>query len=1029
MFLSDISIKRPIMMTMFLLVFVLFGGIAYFSLDLNLMPDIEVPYVTVQTVYPGAGPKELESEVTKKIEDAVSTISQIKSLVSYSLEGVSILQIEFELDKDVDIANQETKDKVDAILNDLPDDAETPIIQKFEIGADPVVDLVLTGNMSPVELYELADKRLKDRFSQINGVASVDIVGGQQREIKIELDNRIVYQNSISLLQLSQIIAAENVDIPGGNFKRASQEYSARLKGKYSSLEALRNLEITTPSGKKILGKIANVSDSGEEVRIRSTFFQNLSKSKENNVVILSVIKAKDGNTVELAEQVQNILPELKNELPDGVELEVVTDKSIFIKASVEDTLTNIGMGVILTALVLLFFLHDLRSTIIAALSMPFSIISTFMLLDFSGYSLNVMTLMGLSTSVGILVANSIVVLENIFRHKEMGNGKKEAAGKGTSEVVIAVIASAMTNIVVFLPLANMSSLIGSVFKEFALTVTYATVFSIIVSFTLTPMLASIILPEHDTKKHIIGEWLEKLFNSWERAYQNILGVIVKNRLSSGVTVIAAVVMFFASLFIAGQLSFEFMPLMDEGLIAVEVELPQGYNLEQTAELLEETEKRIVGYDEVKNTLTQIGKINDLNQGTNLALIKVQLIDAENRDISTTEMVTKFIRNLSDIPNAMFRVAVTNSGAGGDMVPVELYLQGIDLEKLENYKTELEAKFKTIEGLTNLNTSSRAGKPEITLQPDRIKLANAGLTAYDLAMTLRAGMEGLITTKFSDGGEEYDIRISLNDESVDSPEKIANMTVISRNGKYTMNQLAEIDFTEGYSRILHRDKAKTIQFTANIAEGYALGDIVNEVEKRIDKMEFESGYSISWAGTAEMMNEVIFDMGFAFILAIILTYMLLAAILESFTQPLLILATIPMALIGVFLALYVFGISISVFAMLAIVMLIGIVVNNAILLLDYTNVLVRKGKSVKDALVEACPTKLKPVIMSTIAIMLGMLPMALGIGSAGKEYRQPIGVVSIGGLLISGVITLFVIPALYELTHRSKKAAEGDKDE
>jgi HAE1 family hydrophobic/amphiphilic exporter-1 len=1029
MFLSDLSIKRPIMMTMFLLVFILFGGIAYFSLNLNLMPDVEVPFVTVQTVYPGAGPQELESEVTKKIEDAVSTISQIKALVSYSLEGVSIVQIEFELDKDVDIANQETKDKVDAILNDLPNDAETPIIQKFEIGADPVVDLVLTGNMSPVELYELADKNLKDRFSQINGVASVDIVGGQEREIKIELDNRIVYQNSISLLQLSQILAAENVDIPGGNFKRSTQEYTARLNGKYSSIEALKNLEINTPYGKKKLEKIANITDTGEEVRIRSTFFQNATKSKENNVVILSVIKAKDGNTVELAEEIRNLLPELRKELPESAKLEVVTDKSEFIEASVEDTLTNIGLGVILTALVLLFFLHDLRSTIIAALSMPFSIISTFMLLDISGYSLNVMTLMGLSTSVGILVANSIVVLENIFRHKEMGSGKKEAAGKGTSEVVIAVIASAMTNIVVFLPLANMSSLIGSVFKEFALTVTYATVFSIIVSFTLTPMLASIILPEHDTKKHKIGEWLEKLFKGWERTYQKSLKVIVKNRLTGGITVAAALVMFFASLFIAAQLSFEFMPLMDEGLISVEVELPQGYNLEQTTELLEKAERKIVSHEEVKNTLTQIGKINDLNQGTNLALIKIQLVDAEEREISTNEMVTIFIRELSNIPNAMLRVSATNSGAGGNMAPVELYLQGTDLAKLENYKSELEAKLKAIEGLTNLNTSSRAGKPEITLLPDRVKLANAGLTAYDLAMTLRAGMEGLTPTKFSDGGEEYEIRISLNDESVDSPEKIANMAVVTRSGNYTMNQLAEIKFTEGYSRILHRDKAKTIQFTGNVAEGFALGDIVNEVEKKISTMELESGYSISWAGTAEMMNEVILDMGFAFIIALVLTYMLLAAILESFTQPLMILATIPMALIGVFLALYSSGLAISVFAMLAIVMLIGIVVNNAILLLDYTNVLVKRGYAVKDALVEACPTKLKPVIMSTIAIMLGMLPMALGIGSAGREYRQPIGVVSIGGLLISGIITLFVIPALYELTHRSKKAVEGDNDE
>ena len=1023
MIISDLSIKRPIMMTMFLMVLVLFGGIAYFSLNIDMMPDVDIPVVTVQTVYPGAGPQEIETQVTKKIEDAVSTVSQIDAMTSYSLEGASIVQILFELDKNVDIANQEVKDKVDAILSSLPDDADAPIIQKFEMGAEPVIELVLTGNLDPIQLFELADKTLKDRFSQVAGVASVNIVGGQEREIKVEFDNRVVFQNSISLPQLSQMLAAENMDIPGGQFQKSSQEYSSRIKGKFQSIEELKNLEIQTANGKKRLERLAKVSDTGEEVRVRSTYYEGASKVKEENVVILSIIKASDGNTVNMAKDIVKIIPEVNETLPPGVKLDLVNDRSVFINASVEDTLTNIALGVLLTALVLLFFLHDLRSTLIAALSMPFSIISTFLLLDFSGFSLNVMSLMGLSTSVGILVANSIVVLENIFRHKDMGNNKKDAAAKGTSEVVVAVIASAMTNIVVFVPIANMSSLMGQFFREFALTVTYATIFSIIVSFTLTPMLASIILPEHDDKKHKVGEWLEKMFKSWERSYQKLLGMVIKNRLTSGLTVLVSIVLFILSFFVAAQLSFEFFPALDEGVINVEVELPQGYNINETSELLKSIEGKIVENDEVKYVLTQIGKISDLDQGTNLALVKIELVKAEQRSITTTEMVSKLIRDLAEVPNAMIRV-VAGSSIGGGQSPITFFVQGMDNAKLEELKTDLYSRIKDIPGLTNLNTSSRSGKPEITLYPDRVKLADAGLTVYDLAMTLRASMEGLTTTRYSDQGEEYDIRISLNDESIDSPEKIANLTVVSRVGRFKMNQLAEIDFTDGYSRILHRDKAKTIQFTADVLAGFALGDITDEINAQIDNLELSGGYSIAWSGDAEMMIEAMLDMGFAFLLAFILTYMLLAAILESFTQPLMILGTIPLAMIGVFLALYISGLNLSVMSMLAIVMLIGIVVNNAILILDYTNVLIKRGKSVKDALLEAAPTKLKPILMSTIAIILGMAPMAIGIGSAGKEFRQPIGVVSIGGLIASGVLTLYVIPAIFQLVHREKKVVE-----
>ncbi|MCP4149203.1 MAG: efflux RND transporter permease subunit [bacterium] len=1021
MFLSDISIKRPIMTSMMLLVFVVFGGLAYFTLSLDLTPEVDIPYVTVQTVFPGAGPGEVEIQVSKRIEDAVSTISKIDTIQSYSMDSVSLVMIKFEMGKDGDIATQEVKNKIDVILNDLPSDAERPVTEKFDMRAEPVIDVTFSGTLDIKELYQLADKLLKDRFSQLEGVARVDLVGGQEREIRVELDNRVVYENSISLLQLSGILKQQNMDMPGGQFEQSTQEYSLRFEGEFDNLDSIKELEIPTLFGPKKLGTLASVRDTGADIRERTTFFNNVEKLKQDNVVLLSILKSVDGNTVDIARKLREELPKIEADLPAGSQLTIVKDKSIFIKSSVEDTLSNIFLGVLLTALVLLFFLHDLRSTIIVALAMPFSIISTFMLMQAAGFSLNIMTLMGLSTAVGVLVSNSVVVLENIFRHKQMGKGREEAAAKGTSEIVVAVLASTMTNIVVFLPIASMSSLAGQFFKEFALTVTFATIFSLLVSFTLTPMLASLILPEKDNKKHRIGERLEKLFHLWERWYKKLLEVVLKNRMRSFAVVVLAVVMFFLSFYSAGRVGFEFMPMLDEGDIQIQVELPQGYNLKETGKMVDIIENRLQKYPEVKHVLNQLGSISKMNIGTNLAKLSVKLVDAKERGISSAEAADMFTKDLSDIPNALIRVAAISSLSGSDEAPILFYLQGQDSEKLELYKNQVLARIKEVPGLVNLTTSSRSGKPEIKLVPNRKKLSDVGLTVYELAMALRGAVEGFEATQYKEGGEEYDLRVVMKKESVDTPGKVGNIAVVSKAGTFRLSQLAEVKFSYGYSKILHKDKYKSISIEGYTAPGFALGDVANGIRKKIADLELPGGYKIQWGGSVEMMEDTAVDMLGTFAIAILLTYMLLAAILESLTQPLMILGTVPLAMIGVFISLDITGKTMSIMSMMAIIMLLGIVVNNAILLLDYTNILRKKGKGVQEALIEACPTKLKPILMATIAIILGMLPMAMGIGAAGREFRQPMGIVSIGGLMVSAVLTLLVIPAIYNLTTKRKK--------
>lgn len=1027
MSLSDISIKRPIMVSMLLIVFVIFGGLAYFSLSLDLFPDVEIGYVTIQTVYPGAGPREIETQVTKKIEDTVATVSKIDFIRSYSMDSVSIVIIKFEIGKSPDIANKEVKDKIDAILNDLPDDCETPVVEKLDLRAKPVLDIVLSGNMDIKDLYELADKKLKDRFSQIEGVARVILSGGREREIRVELDQRTVYENAISLPQLSQILKAQNMDLPGGQFQNRSQEFSVRFKGEFNNVQDMEELDVPTPFGMKKLGNLAHIHDTGSDVRERTTFFNNIQKSRQDNVVLLSILKSADGNTVKMARRLIERLPLIEKELPAGCKLTLATDKSVLIEASVEDTLGNIFLGVLLTGLVLLFFLHDLRSTIIVAIAMPFSIISTFMILQISGFSLNFMTLMGLSTSVGVLVSNSVVVLENIFRHKEMGHGRVEAARKGTAEITVAVLASTLTNIVVFLPIASMSSLIGQFFKEFALTVTYATVFSLIVSFTLTPMLASRILPDTDTKKHPIGKALEKLFHLWEKGYAKTLNIAIKTRSRSFIVLVIAIIMFFLSFISAARIGFEFFPKMDEGDITIEVELPQGYNLDENAKLIQTIENRLEKRAEIKHMLTTLGSLNETDLGVNLAKINIKLVDREEREILTEDAASQFIQLLSDIPNARIRVSASSS-TGNEEAPLKFYLLGQETTQLEIYKNDIIKRIQSIDGLINLSTSSRPGKPEITLLPDRQKLSESGLNVYDLALTLRTSIEGIVASRYKEAGEEFDIRVVMNKASVDSPEKIRNIPIISRTGVFRLAELTDIRFDEGFSNILHKDKFKAIEFSGDTAPGYPLGNVVNKIREQIKDMNLPAGYKVDWGSDVKMMEETAIDMLRTFIIAFLLTYMLLAAILENLTQPLMILGTIPLALIGVFVALDITGKTMNTMSMMAIVMLVGIVVNNAILLLDYTNILRREGKGVTEALLEACPTKLKPILMSTIAIILGMLPMALGIGSAGREVRQPMGVVSIGGLVVSTLLTLYVIPAIYNLTTRRKTKNSPDTE-
>lgn len=1023
MFLAKLSIDRPILVSMAVLVFVVFGALAYFELPLNLMPDMELPFVSVVTVYPGAGPREVETQITNKVEEAAATVAQIDYIQSFSVENASIVMIAFDQKKDINLANAEVKDKVDGILSSLPDGVDRPSVQKFDFSAFPFMDLVLSGNMDGRDLYELADGQIKERLSQIHGVAQVSISGGAKREIDIELPNRVVFQNTVSPMMLNQLIAAQNLDLPAGSFDAGSQQYSVRLKGEFQSVEEIENMEIPTYAGPKRLGSLAKVIDGHEKISQRSIYFNAATGHESDNIVRISITKSSDGNVVSIAEDVHKLLPDLRDDLPPEAGLNVIRDDSAFTKATVSDTMTTIWLGILLTGLILLLFLHDLRSTFIVALSMPISMISTFIFLNSLGFTLNMLTLTGFSTSVGILVTNSVVVIENIFRHKGLGLGKKEAAFKGTSEITIAVLASALTNIVVFLPLAQMKSLIGSVLREFALTVTFATIFSLIASFTIVPMLSSIILPEK-IKLGKFGQVFDKWFEGFGRAYQRLMKFLLRNKRTSVGVMVFSVLLFVGSLFLIPKLGFELMPTMDQGTVNITIELPEGSNLEETARVVKAVNDRVTKYPEVAHVVSSIGSSGMMSRATNIGGSDIELIPKKERKRSTLDLVNVVTHDLADIPNALIKVSGTQSMAMGSS-GVSFYLQGQDQEVLEELKKDVIEKIRDIPGLLNLDSSSRPGVTELTLYPKRDKLAQIGATVYELAIGLRSSIEGMVATYLREGGNQYDIRVTLPEEDYNHPDKILNMNVLVNGQNYLLSELVDTDFAPGIHRLIHIDRFKSIEITGNAAKGYTTGNINAEITRRLGEIRFPSGYEIRMGQMSRMLDETIFDMIRTFVIAVLLTYMLLAAILESLTQPLIIMSTVPLGLIGVVLALFISGTAINIISMLAIIMLVGIVVNNAILILDHVNMKRKEGMNSRDALLEAGMLKLKPIIMSTLSIVIGMLPMALGIGPSGREMRMSMGIVSIGGIVVSTLLALIVIPAFYYLTtHNDKKNKE-----
>lgn len=1016
MFLSDASLRRPVAMTTLLIGLLVIGAFSYMRLGLDFLPKIDFPYVTVATVYPGAGPREVETLISETIEDAVSEVDGVKHVRSTSMENMSQVFIEFEMGTDVDFAAIDVREKVDLIKSELPDDAEAPVILKFDANAKPVMNLALLGDRAPNELYDLADDVIKDQLTRVPGLASVELVGGQRREVQVLVNQERLAGLRMSIMQVAQAIAAENLDLPSGHITENTIEYTVRVEGEFDSVDAIRALDIPTPLGKTVpLTDVAEVVDGFEERR-------ELARYNGRECVGLVLKKRGDANTVEVVERVREELARVNESLPGGVTLEVVNDDSHFIKNSVDDVITSMLLGVLLTAVILYLFLHDLRQTFIAALAMPASIIATFTLVYFAGFTLNVMSLMALGISVGILVTNAIVVLENIHRHMSLGDNARHAAAAGTSEIALAVLSSTLTNVVVFLPIAFMSGIIGELFNQFGLTITFATMVSLFISFTLTPILSWLLLgkrPRHVPRR---GP-LQHFFNAWDRAYDRLavvygkaINLALDNR---SLTIVFAIAAFIATLGIAGHIGSEMITEPDRGEVTVSVEMPPGTPLTKTNavfEQLEQVTQRDFA-DIVTGTYVKVGKTQGLfgksSQGVHVGEMLLTLVPKEQRPEDFHAMMQRMRAAYDGIAGAMVTVRQPTA-LGGAEAPMQLELHGQDLDTLAALSSELLDATKSTQGTADVDTTWRSGKPELSITPKRQKLEDYGLSIAQVAAVLRANIEGFVPTEYRVGSNEYDIRVKLAEPDRQNIDQVRDFMVPLHDGStIPLHLVADVKLIEGPTQIIRKDKQRLVVISANMTDR-PLGAVVTDLQTRIDAMNLAPGYGTYFAGEVEYMEESFADLFMALVLAIVLTYLVLAALLESFLQPFTIMLTLPLAMIGVFLALFITGKTISIFTLMAVVMLVGIVVNNAILLIDYTTVLRQQGKTRREALLEACPVKLRPIIMTTLATIVGMLPIALGFGW-GAEMRAPMAIVTIGGLIVSSVLALFVIPVVYAM--------------
>lgn len=1059
--LADVAIRRPVFTIMIISALVVLGYFSFSDMNTDIMPDVDFPFIIIQTFYPGAAAEAVETDVTKKIEDAVNPINGVRHITARSQEGYSLVFVEFVLEKDGMEAAQEVREKVAAIRDDLPDDIEEPVVTQFDPDSQPIISLTVSGERPLREITEYVEDEIKKLLEAIPGVGAVTLIGGYEREINIylDIDKMDGYELPVGLVR--NAIMAANVEIPGGRVNERSREYVVRTMGKLTSVDDFNDIVIDNLHGQPVyLRDIATVVDGIEEQR-------SLARVDGHEAIALDISRQSGGNTVEVARAVKAEVARLEQILPPDIRVDIIVDYSTFIEDSIHEVLLNIYYGGILAVLVIFLFLADIRSTFISGIAIPVSIIATFTFMKALGFTLNIISLLALAIGVGLLIDDAIVVIENIYRRLESGEPPMKAAFNGTKEIGLAVMATTFTIVVVFLPVAFMKGIIGRYFFQFGMTVAFSVLVSLFVAFTLTPMLSSRwlrkgaisrapslwnTLPGIATPRFVLWRWIHGLlsvvmrliiwpidivlyilwwlytkslivirpwnafFDRMTESYRRLLRWSLKHRPA---VLVLALLTFVGAIYLARFAGTEFMPVSDQNQVMIPIETPPGTDLETTSIRLGEVENLVRGnFEGIELIYTTIGSGQDpVNEGT----IFVKLVPKDRRPLSAQVMIDSIRTVLMTVPGIKFAVMAEGSDGGSDR-QAELSLRGNDLNILTDLKDRVEEIFAGTPGAVDLDNSLQEGKPELQVEIDRALANDLGIDVYSIGSTLRSLIEGEKITRYKEGDKEYDVRIRLRDEDRTNTSRVGRILVASgreiegrRNFMVPVSTIAAFNKTTAIGEYNRFDRLREIRVGSNVTSDAFAGTVVDEVMAQIgEKVDIPPGYYITKTGMSEIMEESFGYMFEALFLAVIFIFLILASQFESFFDPFSIMFSLPLSLVGAILALLIMGDSFSLMSFIGIIMLMGLVTKNAILLIDFIKQRRRQGVSRTEAVLLAGPIRLRPILMTTLSLVFGVLPIALGIGP-GAEFRSSMARAVIGGMTSSTLLTLVVVPVVYTI--------------
>lgn len=1026
MSIAEVAVKRPLLIIVVFTVLVLFGVQSYFKLNYNLLPKIEVLTVSISTVYPGASAAEVENSVTRKLEDAFASVEGLDKISSTSQEGLSQIAIQLKNGTDLDQAERNVQRKADQVLNDLPEGINRPIISKVNLEETPVIRAGITSQMAPKALYDLVDQQLRPVLQNVAGVGQVNIIGGDERQIQVNINQEKLYAYGVSITQVTEAVNNANQSFPAGRIETVDQQVSIQYDANVTSIDQIRDLIIRQRSGEGsiYLKDVAEVVDA----TARTTAINHVNGLPSIGV---QIIKQSDANAVIVSEGARTAFAKMEMQYEkESLKFTVYSDQSVYTLRSADLVIEDLGLAVLIVAIVMLAFLHSVRSSLFVLVALPASIIPTFIAMYSMGFSLNLMSLMGMSLVVGILVDDSIVVLENIYRHLEMGSDRMKAALDGRNEIGFTAMAITLVDVVVFLPLAMSGGMIGSILREFSLVVVFSTLMSLFVSFTITPLLASrfgsIAKLNPNTWWGKLNLGFERMIDAVKESYADLLIVMLnkKRYLLSGVIIlIAASMMLVAKGFIGAS----FIPSGDRGEVLITLELAPTASIYQTNMVTQQVEQIMLKRPEVLQVFSSVGFVGGSVSGTtsnaNLAELTVSLKDVQERSMSSEDFGVFIQQTLNGtIPGIKVTASPISITGNSSSAPIQIAVKGVDLAQVRKVAEQYRDIVSTVPGTQFVQLSVKDPKEQVYVKLNRERMTMLGLNATQVGSVLQKAFSGDDRSKFKDAGNEYDILIGLDKYNRSRIEDVRNLTFINSSGEtFLLSQFAEVGSGQSESVLQRSDRLNSITVQSNVV-GRPTGTVASDIKEKVKGVAIPEGIVIEYLGDVKNQGDAFGSLGLALITAIVLVYLIMVALYESAIYPFVVLFSIPVALIGALLALALSMETLNIFSIIGMIMLLGLVSKNAILIVDFTNHLKGEGHNIKDALVEAGKERLRPILMTTLAMILGMLPIALSSG-AGSEIKNGMAWVIVGGLTSSMILTLFVVPAIYMIIERWKESA------